>query len=36
VTLTCECGETISVSTGHGMRWLPPADPHPRFPVTYH
>ena len=22
VTLTCECGEIVSVSIGHGMRWL--------------
>jgi RNase P subunit RPR2 len=31
VTLTCECGEEVSVAIGHGMRWLPPADPQPRF-----
>ena len=29
VTLTCECGEVVSVSTGHGMRWLRPPDPQP-------
>lgn len=29
VTLTCECGEIVHVTTGHGMRWLPPADPQP-------
>ncbi|MEO7223977.1 MAG: hypothetical protein ABIY37_16035 [Devosia sp.] len=31
VTLTCECGEVISVTTEHGMRWLPPSDPRPGF-----
>ena len=29
VTLTCECGEVVSVNTGHGMRWLSPPDPQP-------
>jgi hypothetical protein len=29
VTLTCPCGEVVSVSTEHGMRWLPPPDPQP-------
>lgn len=29
VTLTCECGEVVSVTTGHGMRWLSPPDPQP-------
>jgi RNase P subunit RPR2 len=31
VTITCECGEVVSVSTEHGMRWLPDAAPQPRF-----
>jgi RNase P subunit RPR2 len=31
VTLTCECGEIISVNTGHGMKWLPHSDPPPGF-----
>lgn len=35
VTLTCECGEVVSVSTEHGMRWLPRADPQPR-PAAAH
>ena len=29
VTLTCECGEVVSVTTQHGMRWLTPHDPQP-------
>jgi RNase P subunit RPR2 len=29
VTLTCKCGEVVRVATGHGLRWLPPADPPP-------
>jgi hypothetical protein len=29
VTLICECGEVVSVSTEHGMRWLSPAGPQP-------
>jgi RNase P subunit RPR2 len=31
VTLTCVCGHVVSVSTGHGMRWLTPPDPRPAF-----
>ena len=31
VTLTCECGEVVSVSTGHGLRWLTPPDPQPVY-----
>ena len=23
ITLTCECGEVVSVNTEHGLKWLP-------------
>jgi hypothetical protein len=31
VTLTCECGEVVSVAIGHGMRWLTPPDLQPVY-----
>jgi RNase P subunit RPR2 len=31
VTLTCECGEVVSVDVGHGLRWLTPPDHRPLF-----
>ena len=31
VTITCECGEVVSVRTEHGMRWLPHATPQPQL-----
>ncbi len=33
VTITCKCGEVVSVATGHGMKWLPPADPQPDLSI---
>jgi hypothetical protein len=29
VTLTCACGEVVSVDVAHGLRWLSPPDRHP-------
>jgi hypothetical protein len=32
VTLTCKCGEVVSVSTAHGLRWLSAASPQGEQP----
>jgi hypothetical protein len=31
ITLTCDCGEVVSINTSHGLRWLPASDPQPSF-----
>ena len=35
VTLTCECGEVVAVTIGHGMRWLPQPTPQPVFAIPH-
>lgn len=35
VTLTCKCGEVVSVATAHGLHWLPRAIPAASVPSAW-